>query len=151
MWIDAEPGESLMLRIFLCFEPGNPNPEDRRVRAYLREHGLWPRREFRDQRQGVTCDVLQFGQCYLGGHIHVINGLRRQGVAAEVIAGSLRDDPEAAALVVGLTAEEREDLAWRLAMPMLQRGAVGTDPDDPTLVLVDAQALCEEIRQALAV
>ncbi len=33
MWIDSEPADWLMMRYFLCFEPGDPNPEDRHVRA----------------------------------------------------------------------------------------------------------------------
>src|SRR4051794_29294789 len=115
MWIESEPADMLMTRYFLCFEPGDPNPEDGYVRAYLRDHRLAPKRTWRDERLGTACEVLQFGQCYLGFHLGVVQAMRVRGIVAEAVGNWLREIEGTAPAVRGLDAGQQRELAWALA------------------------------------
>lgn len=145
MWIDAEPGTFPMTRYLLCFERGDPDPEDRWVRAYLREHRLEPKWEAPEERDGVHCTVLQFGQCYLGRHLDAIHALRTRGVVAGAVAVAVRGTPELAALAGEADDGRLAGLAWTVAATVLERDAAMSADGDPTRILVDAGVLREAL------
>lgn len=149
MWIDVEPGDLLMMRYLLCFERGDPDPEDAHIRAYMRTHKLEPRRVWTGERQGVACEVVQFGQCYLDRHLQVIESLRIRGIAAGGLAVALRDLPALAEMTAGMTDQNLRDLAWDLAQPALEQEALLADGDDPTRIHVDAEFLERAVRERL--
>lgn len=146
MWIESEPADWLMMRYFLCFEPGDPNPEDRHVRAYLRERGLEPKRAWSGERQGIACDVLQFGQCYLGGHLRAIYALRWQGIVTEAVSEMLEGVAEPGAIAP----HARADVAWSLAGRVLARAAADPGQADPSRIAIDPAFLREELQKVIA-
>lgn len=151
MWIDSEPGELLMTRYLFCFEPGNPDPEDRRVRAYLRANGLFAKRIMTETREGVSCEVQYFGQCYLGGHLGKLNEMRHQGIIAGAVANHLQAEPGPAALLTGMTPARLADIVWDAAGGVLARQAAGPAEHDPTMVVLDRDVLHDELQKALLV
>src|SRR5262249_44665599 len=148
MWIETEPGEWPMMRYLVCFELGNPYPEDPHVKAYLRKHGLEPKRMWTDRRAGVACEVLQFGECYLGRHVEEIDALRERGVVASAVDVALQQSIATAGVVAEVRRDELPDLAWRLAEQLLMRGAVRAS-DASTGLSVDEEVLKEELLRAI--
>jgi hypothetical protein len=149
MWIEQEPGDMLMMRYMLCFEPGDPNPEDRQVRAYLRGHKLEPKRIWDGERSGVKCQVLQFGQCYLGAHLGVLHGMRYRGIVAEATGAWLRDIAPSEPLLEGLDGAAMQDLAWTLAGVALEKDAARADEQNPMRTLLDVDILRAELPAAV--
>ncbi len=138
-----------MMRYFLCFEPGDPNPEDQHVRAYLRDHGLDPKRAWTGERGGVACEVLQYGGCYLGSHLRAIHRLRHRGIVAEAVGAWLRETNDPALATGGLDGAQMQDVAWVLAGVVLKRDAVRPGGDDPTHILLDVDVLRGELPEAV--
>jgi hypothetical protein len=149
MWIETEPGDLLMMRYLLCF-PATPDPEDQRVRAFLREHGLSPKRRWSDERAGIRCEVLQFGQCYLGRALDAVVALQQRGMVAESVAFSLETDPDLAALVGQIDHGPTSDLAWTVAGLVLDRDGIRPAPDDPNRSIIDPLVLRDAVRSARA-
>ena len=146
MWIDAEPGTFPMMRYLLCFEAGDPAPEDRRVRAYLDQHGLRPKRTWQETPQGIPCQVLQFGQCYLGPHLQTILAMHGRGIVAEAVGRALRDTPSLVGLLDSIPAGELPEIRWTLAGAVLDREAARPAADDPTSIAIDIDVLGDELQ-----
>jgi hypothetical protein len=91
MWMEFTPKDWLMMRVGLIFRDGDPDPEDASVRAYLHQHQLEPRHQVKEERDGVSCDALYFGQCYLGHHVHVIQELYQKGLERSFLLEKLCD------------------------------------------------------------
>lgn len=149
MWIDFEPGLAMMVRVLLCFEYGDPDPEDSRVREYLTANNLEPKRVWVEERNGVECEVIQFGQCYLGGHLQAIHLLRRQGIMAEAVSRSLKGQDDLLEMVRGVPEAALLELSWELARVVLEKGAAVPAPDNPLDVYVEPQFLREELQRLL--
>jgi hypothetical protein len=84
--IQTEPADLLMVRYKLYFNQQCADPEDPWVLAYLQEHGLEPRRQLNEEHDGVSYQVLHFGQCYLGRHVEAIGALYQRGIEHTVLA-----------------------------------------------------------------
>ena len=91
MLMEFTPKDWFMMRVGLIFQKGDPDPEDAWVRSYLREQQLVPRLQTEEERDGVCCEVLYFGQCYLGGHLHPLQQLYQRGIERSLIMQELRD------------------------------------------------------------
>lgn len=91
MLMELTPKDWFMMRVGLIFQKGDPDPEDAWVRSYLQEHQLVPRLQTEEERDGVTCEVLYFGQCYLGSHLHPLQQLYQSGIERSLIMQKLRD------------------------------------------------------------
>ena len=150
MWIESEPGDMLMTRYFLCFQKEAPNPEDHRIRAFLREQNLHPKRIRSDERGGIRCEVLQFGQCYLGYALQAVVALQQRGMVAESVAFSLDTDDDLRALVGETDRTPTSDLAWIVAGKVLEGDAIRPAPDNPDQSIIDLGFLREAVRQAVA-
>jgi hypothetical protein len=91
MFLELTPKDWFMMQVGLVFQAGDPDPEDAWVRSYLREQQLVPRRQMQEERDGVPCEVLYFGQCYLGRHLHTLQQLYRRGIERSLLLQKLRD------------------------------------------------------------
>jgi len=91
MWMEFTPKDWLMMRVGLIFCEGDPDPEDPWVRSYLDEQQLVPRHQGTEERNGIACDVLYFGQCYLGQHLHALQKLNQKGLERSLILEKLRE------------------------------------------------------------
>ncbi len=91
MIVESEPNGLLMVRYKLYFNQQRPDPEDAWVVAYLAEHGLEPRRELREEHEGIPYTVWHFGQCYLRHHVAELGGLYQKGVEHSVLAHHIRE------------------------------------------------------------
>lgn len=149
MWIEAEPADLLMMRYLLCF-PTTPDPEDHRIRAFLREHGLYPKRRWSDERAGIPCEVLQFGQCYLGRALDAVVAMQQRGMVAESVAFSLESDPDLASLVGQIDHGPASDLVWTVAGVVLDSDGIRPAPDDPSRSIIDPLVLSDAVRAASA-
>jgi hypothetical protein len=149
MWIERERAGD-MQRFYLCFAPGDPNPEDRHVRAYLRTNELEPKRIWPDAPSGAACDALQFGECYLGEHLRAIEVMRARGVVTEAVGGWLRSPHAPREQVTGLDGATARDLAWDLAGVAMAKDAVRSSGDGAARVLLDVDVLSAELPGAMA-
>ena len=91
MWMEFTPKDWFMVRVGLIFREGDQDPEDAWVRAYLHEHQLEPRYQVKEERHGIPCDVLFFGQCYLGQHLHAIQRLYQKGLERSFLIEKLQE------------------------------------------------------------
>jgi hypothetical protein len=91
MWMEFTPKDWLMMRIGLIFRGGDPDPEDAWVRSYLQEHALEPRHQIQEERQGIACEALYFGQCYLGHHLQNLQQLYQKGLERSLLHEKLRE------------------------------------------------------------
>jgi len=90
MWMEFTPKDWLMMRVSLIFCEGKPDPEDPWVRSYLEAQQLVPRYQEKEERNGVACEVLYFGQCYLGQHLRALQELNQKGLERSLILEKLR-------------------------------------------------------------
>jgi hypothetical protein len=84
MFIKVEPAEFFMYRVQLIFDLAHPDSEDPAVRGYLAQHELEARYSSTGDVEGRHCEVMQFGGCYLEGHLEPIARLQRRAVEAEL-------------------------------------------------------------------
>ena len=90
MFMELTPKDLFMMRVGLIFQDGDPDPEDVWVRSYLSEQQLVPRHQVQEERNGVPCEVLYFGQCYLGRHLHALQNLYQRGIERSLLVEKLR-------------------------------------------------------------
>jgi hypothetical protein len=150
MWAEVEPGDMLMMRYLLCFPTDAPNPEDRHIRALLRDHNLHPKRRWFDERQGNRCEVLQFGQCYLGRAVNAIVALQQRGMVAESVAYSLDTDADLTRLVADVDHAAASDLVWTVAGLVLENDGIQPAPDNPDNSIIAPLVLADAVRRAVA-
>ena len=60
--------DSCQERVLLLFDPAEQQVKDR-VRSYLTENDISPRREYTETRDDTEYDVYYFGSCYIEGHL----------------------------------------------------------------------------------
>src|SRR6266511_2737065 len=94
MWMEFTPKDWFMVRVGLIFRDGDPDPEDPWVRGYLQEHQLEPRYRAKEERHGIPCEVLYFGQCYLGQHLHSLERLYQRGLERSLLVERQRELPD---------------------------------------------------------
>ena len=90
MIIKVEPRDWNMSTVLLLFDAEEPNSEDERIRTYLSERGLVPRRTTSIQVEDRECEVWSFGSCYLGLHLQVIAEMQRKTLEREALAVEVR-------------------------------------------------------------
>lgn len=90
MFMELTPKDLFMMRVGLIFQEGDPDPEDPWVRSYMREQQLVPRHQVQEERHGAPCEVLYFGQCYLGQHLHILQNLYQRGIERSLLVEKLR-------------------------------------------------------------
>ena len=60
--------DSCQERVLLLFDPDEEATKDR-VRSYLTQNDISPRREYSETRDDTEYDVYYFGSCYIEGHL----------------------------------------------------------------------------------
>jgi hypothetical protein len=146
MWMEFTPKDWLMMRVGLIFREGDPDPEDPWVRSYLEDQQLVPRHQAKEVRDGVPCEVLYFGQCYLGRHLYALQALYQKGLERSLLVERLRElrrchSPSSTSGLVELDDHAFETLLPSVAEALHERVAFGTDSEgyltvtlEPTLV-----------------
>ncbi len=89
MFIKVEPAGFFMHTVKLIFDLDCPNQEDGPVREYMAEHELEPRYRWDNELEGNSCEVLQFGGCYLGNHLQGIGQIQRNAVEVELLTAEI--------------------------------------------------------------
>jgi hypothetical protein len=156
MWMEFTPKDWLMMRVGLIFREGAPDPEDPWVRSYLDEHQLVPRHQVKEERNGISCEALYFGQCYLGRHLHALQSLYQKGLERSILLEKLRElrgsqsDSSMRQLV------ELDDGAFETSLPSLaealhERVGFGTDSEGYLTVTLDPTLVAGELTRLLAI
>lgn len=86
MIIRIEPKDWNMHSVVMFFKKDAPHAEDARIREYLRERGLEPRRQYDTSLEGEDFQVMAFGGCYLGRHMNALAAIQRAAVEREILA-----------------------------------------------------------------
>ncbi len=149
MWIALEPN-GWMAYVNFCFSRARPAAEDDLVRQYLGESQLKPRRVLQQEEDGEALEVWQYGECYIGPHMHRVGALRWQGMLSEVLAEVIKESGAMTVLVEAFAAEEKQALLWELAGSISPRNAAMIDKDDPSKVHFDQALVQSELERLLA-
>ena len=68
MKVETMTTDSCQERILLLFDPGERNARDK-VRSYLDDNDISPRREYTETRDDTEYEVYYFGSCYIQSHL----------------------------------------------------------------------------------
>ncbi len=66
-------------RVLLFFDPEDDSGDDDRVRSYLAENDLEPKREYTETRESADYNVYYFGHCYLKNHMEALTEMASEG------------------------------------------------------------------------
>ncbi len=152
MFIKVEPAEFFMYRVQLIFDLAHPDSEDPAVRGYLAQHELEARYSSTGDVEGRHCEVMQFGGCYLEGHLEPIARLQRRAVEAELLAAEIRShlhEPTREALAFQSPQQEGEAVA-ALVAELHQDHAFQQATNGELTVSLDADAVRDAARRWLA-
>jgi hypothetical protein len=154
MFIELTPKDWFMMRVGLIFQEGDPDPEDAWVRSYLSEQQLVPRHQVQEERNGVPCEVLYFGQCYLGRHLHALQNLYQRGVERSLLVEKLRElrrshSESSIDWPVGLDDHTFETLLPALAEALHEQASFGTDDEGYFTLTLDSTLIAGALTRAL--
>jgi hypothetical protein len=141
-----------MFRVQLIFDLAHPDSEDQAVRDYLAQHGLEPRHCSTGEVERRHCEVMQFGGCYLGGHLEPIGRMQRRAVEVELLAGEIRrclDDPQHQG-VAFQSPEQEGDAVAALAAKLHRDDAFQQGGNGQLTVSLDGDAVRDAARRWLA-
>jgi hypothetical protein len=150
MWMEFTPKDWLMMRVGLIFCEGDPDPEDPWVRSYLDEQQLLPRHQGKEERNGIACEVLYFGQCYLGQHLHALQKLNYKGLERSLVLEKLRElrsspSDRILSCLVSLDAGSFETCLPALAETLHPQANFGTDSEGYPTVALDPILIAGEL------
>jgi hypothetical protein len=155
MWMEFTPKDWLMMRVGLIFREGDPDPEDPWVRSYLGEQQLVPRHRAQEERDGMPCEVLYFGQCYLGRHLHTLQELYQKGLERSILLEKLRELRRAQSDPPMHWPVDLDDRAFETSLPALAealhgRAGFGTDSEGYLTVTLDSSLVASELTRLRA-
>jgi hypothetical protein len=155
MWMEFTPKDWFMVRVGLIFRDGDPDPEDPWVRGYLQEHQLEPRYRGKEERHGMPCDVLYFGQCYLGRHLQSLERLYQRGLERSLLVERLRElrrlgDEAQIGWPVGVDEHAFEPLLPSLAEALHEHVRFGTDREGFLILTLDPSLVARELARLTA-
>jgi hypothetical protein len=155
MWMEFTPKDWLMMRVGLIFREGAPDPEDSWVRSYLDEQQLVPRHQVKEERDGIPCEALYFGQCYLGRHLPALQALYQKGLERSLLIERLRQLRccQSFGSTSGLI--ELDDHTFETSLPFLaealhDRVAFGTDGEGYLTVTLEPTLIAGELTRLMA-
>jgi hypothetical protein len=154
MWMEFIPKDWLMMRVGLIFREGDPDPEDPWVRSYLDAQQLVARHQGKEERNGIACEVLYFGQCYLGQHLHALQKLYQKGLERSLILEKLRElrhSPSKHTLDCLADLDDRTFEAWlpALAEALHPESNFGTDSEGYLTVALDPPLVAGELTRLM--
>ena len=149
MFIKVEPAGFFMYTVQLIFDPASPDSEDQEVRDYLADHELDPRYQYDIDHEGRSCQVLQFGGCYLGRHLQAVGQIQRHAVEVELVTAEVETHLTALALPQLAEAdsgdgEMRRETVAALVTELHQESAFQADDNGELAVALDR----EEVKAA---
>jgi hypothetical protein len=155
MWIEFTPKDWLMMRVGLIFREGAPDPEDSWVRSYLDEQQLVPRQQVKEERDGIPCEALYFGQCYLGRHLHALQALYQKGLERSLLIERLRELRRCQSFSSASGLIELDDHAFETSLPSLAEAlhnqvAFGTDSEGYLTVTLEPTLIAGELTRLVA-
>ena len=144
MRIRVEPKELFMYTVYLAFKADDPEPEDEAVRAYLAQHELEPKRQGKSTVEDQEFDVMNFGGCYLGKHLKVIEGMQQKAVEQEVLRAEIErtlreaEDPSTRRAADDATEPSSREIIASLVEEFYQDTVFSTSEDGLLEVNVEA-------------
>jgi hypothetical protein len=155
MWIEFIPKDWLMMRVGLIFREGVPDPEDSWVRSYLDEQQLVPRHRVKEERDGIPCEALYFGQCYLGRHLQALQALYQKGLERSLLIERLRELRRCQSLSSTSGLIELDDHVFETSLPFLAEAlhdqvAFGTDSEGYLTVTLAPSLIAGELTRLIA-
>jgi hypothetical protein len=156
MLMEFTPRDWFMMRVGLIFREGDPDPEDPWVRSYLHEQQLVPRHQVKEDRNGIPCEVLYFGQCYLGRHIQALQALYQKGVERSLLVEKLRElrRPQGDSPMhwpIDLDEHAFETILPALAEALHEQVSFGTDSEGYLTVTLDTVSVTGVLTRLRAV
>jgi hypothetical protein len=156
MWMEFTPKDWLMMRVGLIFREGDPDPEDSWVRSYLDDQQLVPRHQAKETREGMPCEGLYFGQCYLGQHLHALQALYQKGLERSLLLERLRELQRSQSLSSTSGLVELDDQAFETSLPSLaealhEQVTFGTDSDGYLTVTLEPALVAGELTRLMAI
>jgi len=103
-----------------------------------------------EERQGIACEVLYFGQCYLGRHLHSLQQLYQKGLERSLLLEKLRElirpsDGTAHDGPITLNEDAFEALLPALAEALHERVRFGTDSEGCLTLDLDRSLVLQEL------
>jgi hypothetical protein len=154
MWMEFTPKDWLMMRVGLIFCEGESDPEDSWVRSYLDAQQLVPRHQVNEVRNGIPCEVLYFGQCYLGHHLHALQELYQKGLERSLILEKLRELRRSPSDHTPDGLADLDDRTFETSLPALAEAlhagvSFGTDSEGNVTVTLDSSLVAGELTRLM--
>ena len=149
MIIKVEPRDWNMATVLLLFDAEEPDPEDERIRTYLGERELVPRRTTSTQVEDRECEVWTFGSCYLGLHLQVIVEMQRKALEREALAMEVHTllkggpNPAARDRAAGIGEEQLRAAVEGMLDEYHRDSSFATDDDGHVSIALDADEVQE--------
>ena len=143
MIIRVEPKDFFMYAVYLIFSDEQADSEDDAVRNYLAEHKLVPKHQDKTIYEGLNCEALYFGGCYMGRHLGAIRDIQSKVVGRELISEHveqlLLSEPhqEVQAVKARLASEQLTVLLANLVEEFQQESPFGTDEEGHLKLTLD--------------
>jgi hypothetical protein len=155
MLMEFTPKDWFMMRVGLIFGEGDPDPEDPWVRSYLHEQQLVPRHQVKEERNGIPCEVLYFGQCYLGQHVQALQTLYQKGLQRSLLVEKLRElrRPQGGSSMhwpIELDDDAFEAILPALAEALYEQAGFGTDSEGYLTLTLDPVSVAGELTRLWA-
>lgn len=131
-----------MARVSLLFRREGRDPEDIWIRSELERYPVPPKRTLEWEREGEQFDVMQYGQCVIGGLMYDIE-------KHQMLCDRIRElcGDELAAGIEG--AEEREVLVSEAAKEFHGAAKISWDERDVKSVAIDEPPLRERVLELI--
>ena len=155
MLMEFTPKDWFMMRVGLVFREGDPDPEDAWVRSYLHAQQLVPRHQLKEERNGIACEVLYFGQCYLGRHLQALQNLYQKGLERSLLLEKLRQLRQPPGDRGMTWPPELDDRTFEAVLPALAEGlheqvSFGSDSEGYLTLSLDPALVIGELGHLLA-
>ncbi len=154
MFIKVEPAGFFMYTVQLIFDPELPDSEDQDVRNYLADHELEPRYRYELDHEGRSCEVLQFGGCYLGRHLQSVGQIQRHAVELELLTAAVETHLTALQLLqstgeTALDETRRKEAVAALVVRLHQESAFRADENGELVAALTREEVEAAARQLL--
>ncbi len=148
VFIKVEPSGISMYSVHLIYDLEKPDGEDQRVRDYLVEHELEPKHQGQGEYEGRQSDVMFFGGCYLGRHLHRIGEIQRHTVEEEILAEEIERCLKAAGdNSLPLEEESRGEVLAGLVQEFHPDSSFQTNENGELFIVLDQNTVVEAARR----
>lgn len=148
MFIKIEPTDFFMYRVKLIYDLESPNSEDQQVRNYLIENELEPKYQGTGEYEGMQCEMMVFGGCYLGRHLEHIGKIQRHALEVELVTAEIEKHLNAAAdSPLPVPEERRHEAVAQLVQEFHQESAFQTNENGELFIALDEQKVLGAARR----